>query len=448
MGPEDGRSTGRPRTDPRSSSTGPDLEGVGLVAPVTEECTTVLDLDTAVTHVAGAALHPGPVGAVGLELEAHLVDLAAPTSRVPWSRVSALVDALPAMPGGSRVTLEPGGQVELSGPPYPDAAAAVAALRADRDALAAALAGERLALAPVGADPLRPPARVCPAARYAAMEEHFAAVGCARAGTAMMAGTAALQVNLDAGPRSGWSERVSLAHQLGPTLVAVAACSPLAAGRPTGWVSQRQRVWSDLDQARCGPLLGGGDPAGEWAEYALTAPVMLVRDPAGSGAAPVRERVRFADWVTGAVPLGGRRPTTTDLDYHLTTLFPPVRPRGYLEIRYLDAAPEPWWPALAAVTAVLLDDPVAAGHAAAATVPVAGAWDRAAHAGLADPTLHAAARACLAAAVPAVPAALRPEVEALADLVDRGRCPGDALLDTARAGGATAALLSATGATP
>jgi glutamate--cysteine ligase len=158
--------------------------------------------------------------------------------------------------------------------------------------------------------------------------------------------------------------------------------------------------------------------------------------------------VRFADWVTGAAPLGGRRPTTADLDYHLTTLFPPVRPRGYLEIRYLDAAPEPWWPALAAVTAVLLDDPVAAGHAAAATVPVAGAWDRAAHAGLADPALHAAARACLTAAVPAVPAALRPEVEALADLVDRGRCPGDALLDTARAGGATAALLSATGATP
>ncbi|HYO35737.1 MAG TPA: ergothioneine biosynthesis glutamate--cysteine ligase EgtA, partial [Geodermatophilus sp.] len=114
------------------------------------------------------------------------------------------------------------------------------------------------------------------------------------------------------------------------------------------------------------------------------------------------------------------------------------------EIRYLDAAPEPWWPALAAVTAVLLDDPVAAGHAAAATVPVAGAWDRAAHAGLADPALHAAARACLAAACAAVPVALRPEVEALADLVDRGRCPGDALLDTARAGGSTAALLSAT----
>ncbi|MGY1681498.1 ergothioneine biosynthesis glutamate--cysteine ligase EgtA [Geodermatophilus sp. SYSU D01176] len=416
------------------------------MAPTTEERTAALDLDAAVAHVAGTALRPGPVGAVGLELEAHLVDLDAPAARVPWQRIRDLVDALPAMPAGSRVTLEPGGQVELSAPPYPEVAAAVAALRADRDVLAAALAAERLALAPVGADPLRPPARICPAPRYVAMEEHFAAVGCAVAGTAMMAGTAALQVNLEAGPRAGWSERVSLAHQLGPTLVAVAACSPLTGGRPAGWVSHRQRVWSDLDQARCGPLLGGADPAGEWAAYALTAPVMLVRDPDGGGAVPVRERVGFADWVTGDVPLGGRAPTAADLDYHLTTLFPPVRPRGYLEIRYLDAAPEPWWPALAAVTAVLLDDPVAAEHAAAATTPVAGAWDRAARVGLADPALHAAARACLTAARTAVPAALRPEVEALADLVDRGRCPGDALLDTARTGGPAAALLSATGA--
>ncbi|WP_233495970.1 ergothioneine biosynthesis glutamate--cysteine ligase EgtA [Geodermatophilus sp. TF02-6] len=412
---------------------------------MTELYESVLDLDAAVAHVAAAALRPGPVGAVGLELEAHLVDLDAPASRVPWRRISALVGVLPALPGGSRVTLEPGGQVELSGPPEPDVAGAVTALRADRAALAAALAADRLGLAPVGADPLRPPRRVSPAARYTAMEQHFAAVGCAAAGTAMMAGTASLQVNLEAGPCAGWSERVALAHQLGPVLVAVSACSPLAAGRPTGAASHRQRVWGDLDQARCGPLLGGADPAGEWAEYALTAPVMLVRDPDTGGAAPVRARVRFADWVTGTAPLGSRRPTAADLDYHLTTLFPPVRPRGYLEIRYLDAAPEPWWPALAAVTTTLLDDPVAAGHAAAATAGVAGAWDRAARLGLADPALHTAARACLAAAVDVVPAALRPEVEALAELVDRGRCPGDALLDTARRDGPGAALLSATG---
>ncbi|WP_448641939.1 ergothioneine biosynthesis glutamate--cysteine ligase EgtA [Geodermatophilus sp. URMC 63] len=411
--------------------------------PAVEE-RTALDLDTALATVADVALRPGPLGRVGLELEAHLLDLDRPAARVPWGRVTAALAALPPLPGGSRVTVEPGGQVELSGPPAPGAGAAVAALRADRAVLAAALAGARLGLAPVGADPLRPPARVCPAPRYRAMEQHFAAVGCGGPGTAMMTATASLQVNLDAGPPAGWSRRVALAHQLGPVLVAVSACSPLADGRATGWRSSRQQVWGALDQARCGPLLGGADPAGEWAAYALAAPVMMVRDPDTGDAQPVLGRTPFADWVTGAVPLAGRRPTAADLDYHLSTLFPPVRPRGYLEIRYLDAAPEPWWPALAAVTAALLDDPAAADTAADVTAPVAGAWTRAARDGLADPQLCTAARHCLAAALPAVDPSLRDDVTALTELAERGRSPGDALSDAARAGGPAAALAAAT----
>jgi glutamate--cysteine ligase len=200
-------------------------------------------------------------------------------------------------------------------------------------------------------------------------------------------------------------------------------------------------VWGRLDQARCGPLLGRQAPASEWAEYALAAPVMLVRDGSG-GAAAVRSRTSFADWVTHGT-LGGRRPTVDDLDYHLTTLFPPVRPRGFLEIRYLDAAPEPWWPALAAITATLLDDPAAADVAAAATEPVAHAWDRAARVGLADPALHAAAVTCLDAAVRYGPAELSAEVGALAGLVARGVSPGDALLHAARTGGPDRALSDA-----
>ncbi|MGY5890258.1 ergothioneine biosynthesis glutamate--cysteine ligase EgtA [Geodermatophilus arenarius] len=417
------------------------------MGPAVEE-RTALDLETAVATVTATALRSGPVGRVGLELEAHLVDLDAPAARVPWDRVCAAVAGVPPLPGGSRVTLEPGGQVELSGPPLPGAAAAVAALRADRAVLAAALAPHRLGLAPVGADPLRRPARVSPAPRYRAMERHFTAVGCGPAGTAMMTATASLQVNLDAGPRSGWSRRVALAHQLGPVLVAVSACSPLLGGRVTGWRSTRQQVWGALDQARCGPILGGADPAGEWAAYALAAPVMLVRDPHTGDAEPVLTRTRFADWVTGAVPLGGRRPTPADLDYHLSTLFPPVRLRGYLEIRYLDAAPEPWWPALAAVTAALLDDPAAADAAAEATAPVAGAWTRAARDGLADPELRAAAVRCLAAALPAVDPDLRDDVAALAGLAGRGRGPGDVLAGAAGAGGPAAALAAATETAP
>ncbi|SDY70650.1 glutamate--cysteine ligase [Modestobacter sp. DSM 44400] len=401
-----------------------------------------LDLDAARAHVAATALRPAPPGPVGLELESHLVDLGAPEVRVPWDRVTAAVAALPPLPGSSRVTLEPGGQVELSGPPQADVTAAVAALRADTRVVRAALRAAGLGLAPVGTDPCRPAHRVSPGPRYAAMEQHFAAVGCLPAGAAMMTSTASLQVNLEAGPASGWAERVALAHALGPVLVAVSACSPLLAGRETGRRSSRQHVWGELDQSRCGPLLGRDAPAAEWAEYALAAPVMLVRDRSG-GFAPVRGRTSFADWVTGGGP-GGRRPTVADLDYHLTTLFPPVRLRGFLEIRYLDAAPEPWWPALAAVTATLLDVPAAADAAAAATGPVAGAWDRAARAGLADPALRTAATACLAAAVRHAPAGLAREVTALAELVGRGASPGDELLHTARRSGAAGALHAAT----
>jgi ergothioneine biosynthesis glutamate--cysteine ligase EgtA len=412
--------------------------------PATDPVPFRTALAESVEYATRAALREGPTGRVGLEFEEHLVDLSAPARRVPWCRVRAVIEALAPLPGGSGVTVEPGGQVELSGPPAADVATAVAAVRVDRAVLHAALAVEGLGLAPLGADPLRPPERVNPAARYSAMEQHFAAVGCAEAGLAMMTSTASVQVNLEAGPAVGWGARVALAHQLGPVLVAVSACSPLLGGRRTGWRSSRQRVWGDLDQARCGPLLGGPDPAGEWAAYALSAPVMLVRDTTSGAAEPVRGRTAFADWVTGEAPLGGRRPTTQDLDYHLTTLFPPVRLRGFLEIRYLDAAPEPWWPALVAVTATLLDDPVAADRAAAASAPVAGAWDRAARRGLADDDLRTAATGCLAAAVDAAPAALRPEVEALAALVERGRCPGDAVLDAAARGGPAAALLAAT----
>ncbi|PYD07412.1 ergothioneine biosynthesis glutamate--cysteine ligase EgtA, partial [Pseudomonas savastanoi pv. glycinea] len=142
------------------------------------------------------------------------------------------------------------------------------------------------------------------------------------------------------------------------------------------------------------PVLGvdGDDPASEWARYALRAPVMLVNSP---DAVPVTNWVPFADWADGRAVLGGRRPTEADLDYHLTTLFPPVRPRRWLEIRYLDSVPDALWPAAVFTLTTLLDDPVAAESAAEATRPVATAWDRAARMGLTDRHLHTAALTCV-----------------------------------------------------
>ena len=399
--------------------------------------------DEAYEHVATHALSDGGVGRVGLELESHLVDLDSPADRVPWSRACRAVADLPALAGGSVVTLEPGGQVELSGPPARDVAAAVEALGRDLAVVRAVLAERRLGLALLGADPARPAQRVDPRPRYEAMERHFDATSQGGAGRAMMCSTASLQVNLDAGPRHRWSDRVARAHLLGPVLVAVTACSPLIAGRSTGWRSTRQQVWGELDQTRCGPLGASSDPAREWADYALCAPVMLVRDAELYGAAPVLGHVPFRAWASGDVELGGRRPVLTDLGYHLTTLFPPTRLRGFLEVRCLDASPA--WPAVAALVTALMDDERAGDLAAEACEPVAGRWTEAARDGLADEGVARAARRCVELAASVAPSSLAGGLEALGELVAGGRCPGDRLVDRADDVGPLAALVEQAG---
>ncbi|GAB3055827.1 ergothioneine biosynthesis glutamate--cysteine ligase EgtA [Intrasporangium mesophilum] len=389
--------------------------------------------------MASHALAGSPIGRVGLELEFHVVDLAHPQRRVAWSRLTELRSGLPSPPGGSRVTIEPGGQFELSTPPMADVATAIAALRIDEHVLATAAASAGLGLVSIGADPARAVQRVNPGARYVAMERHFDSLGYGVAGRAMMSSTAALQVNVDAGLPDSWATRLRRLHSLGPVLLALSACSPVLAGRATGWRSMRQQVWRDLDPRRCGPMAVGPDPAQAWAAYALAAPVMMVRDPVAASASPLTRPVPFADWVTGAVPLS-RRPTFEDLDYHLSTLFPPLRPRGFLEIRCMDAVPRRWWPALAAVAVTLLDDDRAADLADDACAPVVGRWMPAARDGLADPRVGPAARRCMEIAAERCTEALRPEVEAYAEMVCRGRTPGDDLREQAALRGPLAVL--------
>ena len=379
----------------------------------------------AARHIAENCLADTSLGRVGIELETHCFDLDDPDRRPTWEEICNVIDSLPELPGGSVVTVEPGGAVELSGPPLNGPVAAIAALAADRATLRVAFRQAGLGLVALGADPLRPPQRVNPGARYLAMERYFESAHTGAAGAAMMTSTASVQVNLDAGPAAGWAERVRLAHALGPTMIAIAANSPLLSGHFSGWRSTRQRVWGQLDTARCGPVLGisGDDPGDDWARYALRAPVMLVHNPA---AVPVTSYVTFYDWIDGRVPLGGRPPTIADLDYHLTTLFPPVRPRRWLEIRYLDSVPDSLWPALTFTLVTLLDDPGAAAIAVEATEPVADAWDRAARIGLADRRLHESALRCTYAAADRAPAALQDSMRQLVRIVEEGSCPGEA----------------------
>ena len=406
----------------------PDAPAVDQAEPLT--------VDEAYARSHRAALHPSVIGLVGLEIETHLVDLDSVGDHVPWDRVDPLPGAVCAAACRCAVTLEPGGQLELSGPPAADIASTVTELRADGQRARLALAELRLGTAAAGADPLRPPRRVNPRSRYRAMEQHYAATGRAWPAAVMMNSTAAMQVNLEAGPPGGWPERVARAYRLGPTLVAISASSRWLSGRDTGWKSARQRAWSGLDQRACGPVPGcvacraasdaALDPASAWARFALQAPVTFVRTRGGDAAA-VGASISFEQWASGAVRLGGRPPTAADLDTHLTTLFPPVRLRGYLELRYLDMTAPRWWPAIAAIVTTLMDDPAAADMATEVTERASRMWTEAARDGLDDPVLADSARRCLAIAAGRVPAGLVPAVADLAELVESGRCPGDLL---------------------
>lgn len=385
----------------------------------------------AASYVAARALVPTTTRRVGLELEMHLVDLDRPRVRPTWAAVTELISGLPPMPSASTVTVEPGGQVELSTPPHDDVVAAVAALALDRDALRDALAARGYGAAPLGADPARTPARTNPHPRYDAMERHFAARGCAGSGRSMMTATAALQVNLDAGPREGWSARLALLRSMVPMLVAASSASPYLGGRESGWHSMRQETWHGIDHGRSDPITVG-EPSVAWALYALDAPVMLVREDDEMRA--VIDRITFGDWLHDPSVLG-RPARLDDLDYHLTTLFPPVRPRGYLEIRCLDALPDRWWPALAALTVTLADDPVAADLATELCAPIATSWESAARRGPGDPDVRRALVGCAEVAAARVPEPLRPQVEAYAELVASGRTPCEELRETARTRG-------------
>jgi glutamate--cysteine ligase len=152
---------------------------------------------------------------------------------------------------------------------------------------------------------------------------------------------------------------------------------------------------------------------------------------------PVRADLSFARWMAEGHELG--YPTLDDFAYHLTTLFPPVRPKGWLELRMIDAVPDPWWKVAVAVTAALLDDPEALDTAERACRPVAGCWAEAAAYGLGHPGLASAAGSCFAAAIEALPRlGVRGDTIAACEdfrdrYVDRRRSPADDILDAWRA---------------
>jgi glutamate--cysteine ligase len=348
--------------------------------------------------VDGAASHRPTIG---VELESFTVPAWDP-ARLPT----------PALPAGSRLTFEPGGQVELSSPPANSAGAAC-------DAVATDLAVVREAFSPLGVHLVQrglsacPPHRIVDRPRYRAMEAYFDTAW--PEGRRMMCATAAVQVNLGLGGPAVAARRWRAGHVLGPVLAAAFTSSPV----PGRWANARLATWLILDPSRTAPVRANGEPADAWAEYALDARVMLIR--VGDDYRPVLDGPLTArDWVLDGHPLGW--PTSDDLSYHLTTLFPPIRPKRWLELRMIDALPDPWWRVPVAVATAWLDDP----DAIAVSTPAADRWWEAARDGLADPVIGSVARALAPLAVAGLDrvgsdAVTAERTEQWADAVVRGR---------------------------
>ncbi|MET7683158.1 ergothioneine biosynthesis glutamate--cysteine ligase EgtA [Streptomyces sp. NPDC005423] len=397
--------------------------------------------------VRGICFKTGPPRRTGVEVEWLVHELRRPQQPVTPERLAAAYATLRTVPLSSALTVEPGGQLELSSQPADSLMECIATVSADLDAVRAVLREAGLGLVGMGHDPWHPPRRFLREPRYDAMERCLDRTG--SAGRRMMCTSASVQVCLDAGHEEpgplGLGRRWWLAHQLGAVLVAAFANSPLARHRPTGWLSTRQLLWTEIGHGRAGAPPLDAPPRDAWAAHVMDAPVMCVRRESGPWDVP--DGLTFREWTRSGAP---RPPTREDLDYHVSTLFPPVRPRGHLELRMIDAQPgDDGWIVPLAVTAALFDDPEAAETAYRTVKPLAERtrslpaphnplWTDAARHGLADPELREVAVTCFTAALDALPrlGATTEVTDAVRAYLDRyvirGRCPADDLLDQVR----------------
>jgi glutamate--cysteine ligase len=339
-------------------------------------------------YVASVCFKHGPPRLTGVELEwtvHHRDDPRRPLE--PDHLATALGSHAPRtlvpdspqlpLPAGSPVTLEPGGQVEISALPQASLTELFDNVTTDLDTLVELLAAEGLVLGQAGTDPHRSPRRILDTPRYAAMERAFEPIG--PHGKTMMCSTAALQVCVDAGEADTMAARWAAVCSLGPVLVAAFANSAHLRGRATGWASTRLRSVLAVDPVRSGPSAITADPAPDWARRVLETPLLCVRGPGECWDAP--PETTFADWLDGAL---AAPPTVDDLAYHVSTMFTPVRPHGYFEVRYLDAQPGGTWVVPVALLAALLSSPATTDKVVELCRPVADRWLPAARAGLAD----------------------------------------------------------------
>jgi glutamate--cysteine ligase len=278
---------------------------------------------------------------------------------------------------GGWISYEPGGQIEYSSPPSSHLPTLQDRLTRVAGPLEAGMAEAEIRLLARGCDPTNSVADArlfLEGDRYPRQRAHYDRRS--PLGRVMMLQSAAVHLNVDLGPRP--FEVWRAANRLAPLLIALFANSPVRCGASTPHRSQRSALWRVLDPTRTG-VFGGmpeTDPVAEYEEFALTAESFLLGPPDQPGRP-------FRAWLDEGA-------TLDDWRRHLTTLFPEVRPRGYLEIRCLDALPLRWAVVAAAVTVSLLHGEGARTEVLDRLPPATTArLERAGRLGVTDPGLRA-----------------------------------------------------------
>jgi len=248
------------------------------------------------------------------------------------------------------VSLEPAGQLELSGAPLEHLHQTCA--EAGRHLNQVKAVGETLGVGFLGLgmwpDKTRAELPVMPKGRYAIMLNHMPKVG--TLGLDMMLRTCTIQVNLDYSSESDMAQKFRVGLALQPLATALFANSPFTEGKPNGFLSYRSHIWSDTDGARTGMLpfvFEDGFGYERYAEYALDVPMYFVfRDGRYIDAAGLS----FRDFMKGELSaLPGEKPLLSDWIDHLSTAFPEVRLKSFLEMRGADGGP---WSRICALPAL------------------------------------------------------------------------------------------------
>jgi glutamate--cysteine ligase len=255
--------------------------------------------------------------------------------------------------GKLTVSLEPGGQVELSGSPFTTAREVQAENLRNAADLRRAAAGLGLTAVSFGYRPWGTAAQMpwMPKARYAAMRETLGNKG--PLALDMMLMTCTSQVSLDWADEADCARKVTVAARLAPLLVALYANSPLVDGRPVGWQSYRSRVWNDVDPARCGyfpALLDGSFSYRAYVDWAMGVPLLFLR----RNGLYLHPQLTFGQLL--AQGFNGAPALASDWTDHLSTLFPEVRIKSVLEVRSADSGSAATAGALAALWRGLLYD--------------------------------------------------------------------------------------------